>query len=279
MIFERIQSSAADLTPSEQKLVRELLSRPRDAALGTAGELAKRIGVHEATASRLARKLGFDTYADFRDALRQEFIVKSDPALRVRRTLDDASDGSLLGELIAQEQDALARLPGFVTSEAIDAAAAALVGARKVFLFARGNAEVLSVLADRRLRRMGIDTVVLSGDARDLAERLATMEREDALLAFAFRRAPRHWRILLDHVGTVGATGVVLSDALGPSLVPRSDHLLFAPRSGSEEVFQTLTVPMAIVNALILQIARLDERRALERLERLGQLLTVFETG
>ncbi|RZA19143.1 MAG: DUF2380 domain-containing protein [Proteobacteria bacterium] len=29
---------------------------------------------HEATASRLARKLGFDSYADFRDALRQEFI-------------------------------------------------------------------------------------------------------------------------------------------------------------------------------------------------------------
>jgi len=279
MIFERIQSTADELTPSEQKLVRELLSRPRDAALGTASELAKRIGVHEATASRLARKLGFGSYADFRDALRQEFIVQSDPAMRVRKMLDSSAYGSILAELIAQEQEALARLPNFLAAETMDAAAAALVGARKVFVFARGNAEALSILADRRLRRMGIDAVVLAGDARDLAERLAMMERGDALLAFAFRRTPRHWRILLDHAASAGAVSVVVSDALGPALLPRGDHLLFAPRSGSEEIFQTLTVPMTIVNALVLQVARLDERRSLERLERLGQLLSTFEHG
>lgn len=279
MIFDRIQSTAEELTPSEHKLVKELLARPRDAALGTAGALARRIGVHEATASRLARKLGFESYADFRDALRQEFIVKTDPALRVRNTLANTRDGSILGDLVAQETAALSALHDFVPEKALDAGARALLAARKVFIFARGNAEALSVLADRRLRRMGVDTAVLSGDARDLAERLAAMEAGDALLAFAFRRAPRHWGIVLDHAARLGVPRVVISDTLGPSLVPNGDHLLFAPRSGSQDAFQTLTVPMTIANALVLQMAQLDEQRSMERLERVGQLLTTFDGG
>ena len=279
MIFDRIQSTAEELTPSEHKLVKELLARPRDAALGTAGALARRIGVHEATASRLARKLGFESYADFRDALRQEFIVKTDPALRVRNTLASTGEGSILADLVEQETAALSAIPSFLSPEALNAGARALLGARKVFIFARGNAEALSVLADRRLRRMGVDTVVLSGDARDLAERLAAMEGGDALLAFAFRRAPRHWGIVLDHAAAQGAPCVVISDTLGPALVPNGDHLLFAPRSGSSEAFQTLTVPMTIANALILQMAAFDEARSMDRLERLGQLLATFDGG
>lgn len=277
MIFERIKSQADSLTPAEQKLIRELLARPRDAALGTAGDLARRIGVHEATASRLAKKLGFDSYALFRDALRQEFIVKTDPALRVRNTLAATRGASPLGELIEQEVAALAGLAQFVAPDALESAARTLSQARKVFVFARGNAEALSVMADRRLRRMGIDTVILAGDARDLAERMAAIEKGDAVLAFAFRRMPRHWPFLADHADALGVPMVMISDTLGPSLVPPPAHLLFAPRSGQEDAFQTLLVPMTITNALVLQMARGDEVRSIERLERVGRLLALLD--
>lgn len=277
MISEMIRSSAEKLTSAEQKLVRELLARPREAALGTAGELAKRVGVHEATASRLAKKLGFESYAMFRDTLRQEFIVKADPAGWVRNTLTTMRGPSILGELIEQEALALTRLSGFVTDDALEAVAAILTRARKVFIFAHGNAEALVVLADKRLRRMGLDTVVLSGDGRDLAERLAGLQRDDAVLAFANRRAPRHWAALADCAISTGARTIVVADALGPSLIPAPDHLLFAPRGGSEDAFQSLNVPMTIMNALILQVARLNEPRSMERLERVGRLMSILD--
>jgi hypothetical protein len=47
--------------------------------------------------------------------------------------------------------------------------------------------------------------------------------------------------------------------------VPAPDHLLYAPRSGSTEQFQTLTVPMAISNALILAMAQNNRARSLRR--------------
>lgn len=104
-------------------------------------------------------------------------------------------DKGYLPLLIAEEIAALSRLSDYVQDARTIAAARQLNRAR-VFLFARGNAEALAVLMDRRLRRMGIATVVLRGDACDLAEQSLTLGAEDAVLLFAFRRQPRDYERL-----------------------------------------------------------------------------------
>lgn len=276
-IVERIQTVAETLTPAERKLVREVIGQPRDVALGTASALARRTGVHEATASRLARKLGFDSYSGFRDAIRDEFIVKTDAAVRVRNTLATAEGQGLLGNLIQQEVAALTRLANYVSDARLEATASALAGCRRIYLFARGNAETLAVLMNRRLRRMAYDTAMLSGEARDLAEQILTLGPDDALVAFAFRRQPRHYAPLLERARKVGAVTVTVAGSIGPSLAPAADHLLSAPRSGASDSFQTLSVPMAICNGLILAMARSDEGRSLRHLEDLGELIGEFE--
>ncbi|WP_332718301.1 MurR/RpiR family transcriptional regulator [Pelagibacterium mangrovi] len=277
-ILERVQSVAENLTPAEHKLVREIIAKPRDVALGTASSLAQRIGVHEATASRLAKKLGFESYAGFRDAIRDEFIVKTDPALRVRNTLEAAQGGDLLSELIAREIEALGNLPRYVDAQRIAQAAEVLIRARRVFIFARGNAVTLGVMLEKRLLRMGLDVEILSGDSRDLAEQVLRMGDEDALVAFAFRRQPRHYAALVERARAVGAMSIAISGSLGPALTPAPEMLLSAPRSGSNDSFQTLTVPMAITNALVLTMAQKDQAKALERLETLGELINEFES-
>ena len=277
-ILERVQAVAENLTPAEQLLVREVIAKPRDVALGTASSLAQRIGVHEATASRLAKKLGFGSYAGFRDAIRQEFIVKADPATRVRNTLEAARDGDILGELIAREIEALTALPNYLDSSRISEAGKALTGARRVFIFARGNAVTLSIMLERRLLRMGVDVEVLSGDGRDLAEQVLGLGPGDVMVSFVFRRQPRHYAPLIERAHRVGARTIAISGSIGPALAPAPGLLLSAPRSGSNDSFQTLTVPMAITNALVLQMAQMNREITLERLETLGELISDFES-
>jgi hypothetical protein len=60
-------------------------------------------------------------------------------------------------------------------------------------------------------------------------------------------------------------------------LVPAPDLLLSAPRSGDIDGFQTLTVPMAISNAIVLAAGALEDVTALKTLERLGALIKRFE--
>jgi DNA-binding MurR/RpiR family transcriptional regulator len=276
-ILERVQTAADQLTPAEKRLVHAIVAKPREVALGTAAELAQRSGVHEATVSRLARKLGFESYSGFRNAVRDEFIVRTDPAVRVRNTLSTARDGEILGDLISREVEALVAIPDYIEPQRLKAAAKALATARKIFVFATGNAETLATMMSRRLRRLALECDVLRGDGRDLAEQSVSMRKGDVLLAFAFRRQPRMYAPLLDRARAVGARSVVVAGSIGPSLSPAADHLLSAPRSGDTNTFQTLTVPMVICNALVLATMQIDEARALKRLEELGELIEQFE--
>ena len=236
-------------------------------------KLAERAGVHVATASRLARKLGFQAYVAFRDALRAEFIANAEPAKRMQKSLDDARGGALLADLVGQEIEALTRLPEIVSEARIAA------DARRVFVFAKGNAVTLAVMMDRRLRRFGLETTLLLGDGRELAERALALTPDDAVLAFAFRQRPSGYRPLLELARQRRAKTILVSGTIGPTLTPAPDLLLSAPRGGSRDAFQTLAVPMTICNAVVLAIARRDEARSLHRLDDLGALIDRFEHG
>lgn len=275
-MVERIQAIADSLTATEQKLVSALMTAPREVAIGTSSEFAARIGVHEATTSRLAKKLGFVSYAGFRDALRHEYLRDAAPAERISATLNDARLQGFLPLLVASEIAALSALTDHVKDQQIMNAAEAL-NRDRVFIYGHGNASALSELMERRLRRLGIVSHRLDGNRRDLAEQALTLGEHDTLLLFAFRRQPPDYSHLMGVATEVGAKTVVISGTTGPSLTPRPDILLSAPRAGMPDSFQTLTVPMAICNAVILALASLRGDEAMVALDRLGELIAKFE--
>lgn len=274
-VVARIQAMSAQLTQTEQRLVAALIADPRAVALGSSAEFAARASAHEATTSRFARKLGFASYAAFRSELQRDYIQRPDPAARVSATLEQAG-GQLLAGLVAAETAALAALGDHLDEAAIQRAAA-LIDRPRLFLFAQGNATVLAMMMERRLRRMGMQPVMMTGSTRDVAEQAVGMGPADAALIFAFRRQPRLYAPLMEVVRATGAAALVVSDSLGPALSPAPDLLLAAPRSGGEGGFQTLTVPMLICNALILGLSARRKDGALETLDRLGGLIERFE--
>lgn len=269
-----VETYDGTLTASEKRLVQALLSRPNEAALLSAAELSARAGVHQATAVRLAQKLGYRGYPELRTRLQTD-LLQGEPASRLQRRLERSRAG-ILAALVESEVEALQALPTYVSQEQLERAAALLIGAERVFLFAQGHASSLSELLDRRLRRSGFQTVVLGSSRRDLAEHLLGLGANDAMLAFAFHREPDYLGHLLSYAREVGASTLLVSDPLGSTVRPQPDLVLAAPR-GEAEAFQTLSVPMAICNALVLSIAALDKGRSVETLERLAGLLARFE--
>jgi DNA-binding MurR/RpiR family transcriptional regulator len=274
---ETVQDQAEALTPSERVLVSAVLAEPRTAALATVTELARGAGVHEATVSRLARKLGFEGYPAFRAALQREFIPGEETASRMKRTIDQSSESGVLATLVEREAMALSRISSHVGETAIADAAARLMAARRIFVFGRGNAEVLALMMAKRFRRFGRHVQSLSGDSRDLAEAVLGMGREDVLLVYAFRRQPRVYAGLVDHARSVGAQVIVIAGASGVFLTPAPDMLLSAPRGGDAESFQTLTVPMAISNAIVIAAGASGDKGVLQTLDSLGALIKRFE--
>ncbi|MFE3836138.1 MurR/RpiR family transcriptional regulator [Pseudogemmobacter sonorensis] len=274
---DTIQSRAEDLTPSERRLVTSVMAQPRAAALATVTDLAREAGVHEATVSRLARKLGYDGFASFRGALQAEFIASEETATRLQRNLQASAESGVLAALVADERASLAALLSHVDEARIADAARRMMAARNIYVFGRGNAEALALTMARRFLRFGRNVHLLTGDARSLAEGVLGMARGDLLLIYAFRRAPRPYAALVEQARLAGAEVVVIADPCGHMLVPAPDLLLSAPRSGDVDGFQTLTIPMAISNAIVIAVGASEEAQALQTLERLGSLIKRFE--
>lgn len=276
-LLERISSQAPSLTPSERKLVENVIESPTASALGTASELAKAVGVHEATASRLARKLGFDSYSRFRDALREEFIATRETATRFEKTIADTGSETVLGKLARDEAHALSCIEEFISPEQIEETAALLMGASRIFIYGYGNAEVLASMMVKRFRRFGKDVQQLDTNPRGLAEQMLALKGDDVILSFAFRRPPRGYEALIDTAAEVGAKTIVVSGKSGALLSPRPDYILAAPRSGDADAFQTLTVPMTVCNALVIAAGLTAKEASLKKLDRLGQLIERFD--
>lgn len=273
---ERIAEHGDRLTRADRQLLDVVLSHPTEAAFLGGGEVAARAGVHQATATKLAQKLGYDGYPGMRAALQHELLQGTTPAERVRRRLEHAGEDGVIAGLAADEAAALGDLPRHVTQEQLDAAAELLLEASHTHLFAAGNAAVLVDLLHRRLRRYGLRSTPLPAAGRDLAEQLVGLGSGEVVVAFAFRRIPRHLPILLAHAREAGAATLLVTDTLADLVAPKPDVVLAAPR-GSGREFQSLTVPMAVTNALVLTLARLAPDRTLAALETLRGLLDLLD--
>lgn len=271
----RVEQHRDRLTPADRRVLEVLLSHPTEAAFLRAEEIAERAGVHQAAATRLAKRLGFDGYPELRESLQSELLGGVGPGERMRRRLEHADGDQLLAALVHDEVSALQELPRHISQSQLDDVAARVSAARRVFLFGHGNAVVLVELMQRRLRRFGVDTVVLDGPGRDIAERLLGMRDEDIVLAFAFRASPPALEPLLGYAVERGVQVILVTDTLN-SLHPAPTVVLAAPRGNGRE-FQSLTVPMAVANALVLTIARSGPTGSMSALDRLGALLERFE--
>lgn len=274
LITDLAKNRGSALTATDRRLIAVLQARPAEAAFWQAAELTDPLGLHQSAATRLAQRLGFDGYPRLRDALRQDYLAGSGPSQRVRGRLERHPD-DVLGGFVDDEIAALAELPRHVTQDEIDDLARRIVAAGHIALFGHGNATVLVELLERRLRRSGIRVTSLDGPVRDVAEQLATLQPDDLVLACAFRRAPHDLVPVLETAREVGAHSALITDTL-LSLSPQPDAVLAAPRGGGDE-FLSLTVPMAIANALVLTIARHAPDRAIRSLDRLESLLDRFD--
>ncbi|TET86158.1 MAG: MurR/RpiR family transcriptional regulator [Anaerolineales bacterium] len=268
-----VENYPGDLTPSDESLIQELLANPQEAAYLTAAELAARVGVHESTAVRLAQKIGYRGYRELRSDLREELMDTVDSAERIRRSLGESE---VLASLVSDEIAALQEMLQTVSQEQLDQASKIIINAERVFLYARGHATSLVEYTDRRLRRSGFRTVDLRGRGRELAEQVITLTERDALLGFAMRKKQPALEALLKQAAQLNVPSILISDPLGPIIRPRPTVLLWA-RRGVEGQFQSHAVSLTICSALTLTIARHDEGRTFESLDRLASLVKRYE--
>ncbi|TMV67278.1 MurR/RpiR family transcriptional regulator, partial [Thioclava sp. BHET1] len=269
-LTDMIQQHADRLTEVDTRLLSVLVEDPVRAAMETGKDVSARAGAHPAAAVRLARRLGFAGYPEFRSFLQESLIEGGGDfesgSARLAARLVRAGDAGLLASLIEGEIAALTRLGDAVSDADIRCFSEVLREAGRIFLFGRSHGAALSTLATLRLRRSGYNAVDLGASMHQLAEQLAPLGPGDALWLFELRRPASVTETICTLARARGATVLAVTDISGARLCPPPDHMIATSR-GAPGQPQSLVVPMTVLNAVILDLAAIDDGRSLAALE------------
>jgi len=260
------------LTKSEKVIANYLNQNQDDAAFLSAGEIADRLQLSEATMVRFARTLGFDSYPAMRVALQDSFRHRLTHSARLRSRLDDLrADGDIFERLVASEIDYLTEALQTLDRKALNAAVELLRTHQRVFVFGLGPSLSLVDLLDIRLTRSARHVIPLNTSGREMLEPMLLMDSSDLLIAIGFFNLTPNLQMVLEYANQHKTPVILLTDTLGPMLGDKADVVLSA-RRGPVSAFHSLTVPMTIVNALLLALSSVDQEKVMTNLDKLDQL-------
>lgn len=274
---QRLEGHFEDLTKSEQRIASYLLSNHDEAAFLPAAELAERLDVSQATIIRFARAIGYESFPELRRSLQEMFRAKVTPATRLQRKLADLKTGrgNVLTKIIDMELQYLAEAEHSIDTADFDRAVEIITNAQRVFAFGIGPSRLLADLVQLRLRRFGVPTYRLVESGRDLLDKLLLLKHDDAVLATGYLRVSGELVAVLDHAREIGCPAVLLTDTLGPKFKDKTDVVLSA-RRGPVSNFHSLTVPMTILNAIILAVAMNKSDESLASLKMLQKMRAAY---
>ncbi len=260
------------LTKSEKRIARYLLRNLDEVAFMSAAELADRLGLSEATVVRFARSLEFSGFPEMRAACQSSFRERVTHASRLRGKLDELRQGGdIFEQLTVSEIDYLTQALQTVDRQAIQQAVELLRSQKRVFVFGLGPSISLVDLLAIRLTRFGCQVIPLTASGREVVEPLILMNQDDLLFAIGFFDVTPALKLVLEHAQQVGAPSILLTDNLGSLLGDRANVVLSA-RRGPVSAFHSLTVPMTIVNTLLLVLAETNRERAVASLDKLDDI-------
>ncbi len=270
---QRLEVHLPSLTKSQQRIATYLLANYDEAAFLSAADLADRLDLSEATMARFAQAIGYGGFRELRSCLQRMFRAEATPASRLQHKLSElaSSEGHVLSKVLAMEVQFLTEASQSLDAADFDRAVEILLSGERIFVFASGPSGILADLAVWRLRRLGIHTLPMTESGRHLLEKLQLLASGDAVLAAGFHHLRSELIAVLDHARSLGCRSILLTDTLGPALRGIPDCIL-AARRGPVSTFHSLTVPMSVLNALILAVAMARSDESLAALNRLQQL-------
>lgn len=253
----------AQLSPAQRQVAELLLVDPEAIAFGTAASVAARAETSTPTVVRLATTLGYEGFADLRDAARAELSMRlATDAVRVR----SAAPASDLDALRQAEHHNVDTTLDELDAAALDRALALITDPeRRVWVLPSTQTEGVAARFVDQLQLLGRRAVLLVGSEFRAVTSLQALRKGDVVLSMDVpRHEPALVRIQQEAV-EAGALPVVLTGSVPTSLATRGGAVL-AFATASVGPFDSLVGLTVLANLLINACSEHQKPTAAKRL-------------
>jgi DNA-binding MurR/RpiR family transcriptional regulator len=266
-IAQRLLSTYDEMPRGERRLADLLLEDVGVLGYLTASDLADQAGVSKATAARLFRRLGYHGY---RDAQRE---VRENKSTKAAAPEVPALSGGFLspGEYLDAEVKHLVRTFETLPAEQMSEAVEILCRAAKLWVVGFGEGYPLALFARALLIKVFPDIRMIPLSGFPVPEEFASINPEDAVLAFGVGRRTDEFRNVIGSSRRAGAKVILVTNSIAAG-DKRGADLILRGRSEGPTVFGSMTAPLSLVTYLCARVATRTGDSAQRRLDHIESI-------
>jgi DNA-binding MurR/RpiR family transcriptional regulator len=253
------------LSRKQRAIVSCIEHSPKFASFATASDLARRVGVNPGTVVRLAQMLGYPGFPEFQDVIRHRYLSSLD-AVAIMHAHAAELQGDIVLASIDQDIRNLSATRGVIDRDAVRTVARLVLDARSVLMIGTGSHGGIAIIFAHLGRFMGLPVEAEIRGGVTLAARLAALQPGDLVIGASAWWVVTETREALSVARERGATTVAIVDNRASALARVAHHVIVC-RTESVSFFQSMTGPLAVLNALIAEIAAAGGDRVRERME------------
>ncbi len=264
-----------EFTKADEQILEFISSHPDEFLFMNIGQLARHLGLSDATVSRFARHVGCRDFKELKTKVMEEQNHRATPAAKVARTLLKDEDFGL-GSWLEYQQQCLQRTREHLDEDIFNKAADSILQAKRIFIHAKSASAALGQLLLFRLRRLGLNVTLLPSGGSEIWEGLALAGPEDLVIMFSFSKVSREGQKILAYGRDAGYKTLAFTSRLYVPANQRADVNLYVYR-GEENEFHSMAAPAAVVDALTVALTQRMGTDSAQRLARLHELKKQYE--
>lgn len=219
----RLSSVYSTLPPAERKVADFIMNNPDQAARMVINDIAREARVSVPSVTRLARKLGYSGFMEFRVSLASgTSTINSD----IMQPINDGdSDEVLLQKIMAGHMHAIESTLKVLDSARLSELASKMFDFRRVLWFSVGSCSNIAKNVSESLCRMGIDSFVIDNREvmRTYAERV---DKNDLVICITRTGKTQRTLDCLRTAKKRGAVTVLLTNMFNTAGEPSADYYL-----------------------------------------------------
>jgi DNA-binding MurR/RpiR family transcriptional regulator len=260
---------------------RYVLDRPRDVALLSMREQARRAGVQPATMTRLAKRLGMDGYDEVRElyaaAVRDGDLGFAGKAGAQVVSQKLRGDKALAADMLRSMARQIERLATPDSLDRIAAAARTLASARRIYCLGLRSSHCVAWHLHYVLSLVGEKSVHIDGVAATGADAMAKATSRDVLLVASVLPYTRLTVELAEYAVEQGVQVVAITDSEVAPLAQIAQHVVVVPTE-SPSFFHAMSPAFAVAEVLGAVIAGRGGDDALATLRHTDEHLAALNT-
>jgi DNA-binding MurR/RpiR family transcriptional regulator len=269
-----IKENFSSLSPGQKKAAEFFIQHVNEAALMTAFQIGRKVGVSETTVIRLAYALGFSGFSQLQEKLRKDWLLSKFPSSEQSMPLktEEFSESELFTRVVEQEKVILQQILQQLDTKEVRKAVEEIIQADCVYIGGFGSSYSAAYWFYYTLKQMR-EHVCISTPTGILPEDISDLTEQSVVVVFSFPRYRKESLKLVKLAEQQGAKIIAITNRqLSP--IGQIAKITLTTEEQMESDHHSIASVITLLEVLIAAIQHQDIERISRRQKKLEQLYT-----